>query len=151
MMIFNSITVHCAATPPSLDVGVEWLRAEHLKRGWSDVGYHFVIKRDGTLEPGRPLSRMGAHVYGHNQNNMGVCLIGGVDEDGKPENNFTEAQFEALRVFISDQCGIHGIPLNQIKGHRDWSPDLNADGKISPNEFVKACPSFDVQEWLRGL
>ncbi|WRQ13117.1 lysin [Vibrio phage vB_VpM-pA2SJ1] len=151
MMIFDHMTVHASATPPSLDIGADWIRAEHLKRGWSDIGYHFVIKRDGMLEPGRPLSRTGAHVYGHNRKNLGVCLVGGVDEDGNPENNFTEAQFEALRVFISDQCGIYGIPLNNIKGHRDWSPDLNADGKISPNEYIKACPCFDVQEWLRGL
>jgi len=108
----------------------------HLQRGFIDVGYHFVIKRDGTVQDGRPLDRQGAHVSGYNHLSVGVCLIGGVSEDdvNVPENNFTSAQFASLRTLLADLKTNH-FPHAEILGHRDIP------------RVRKACPSFDVREW----
>lgn len=140
------IVVHCSATGPDADIGVEDITRWHLQRGFDTVGYHYVIRRNGTQERGRRESAIGAHVRGHNINSVGVCLAGGVDAQGKPENNFTAAQFATLQDLLDELASRY--PGARILGHRDLSPDLNGDGKITPNEFVKACPSFDVRAWL---
>ena len=144
------ITVHCSATPPSMDIGVEEIRKMHLAKGWSDVGYHEIIRRDGTRESGRPVWRTGAHVKGHNRYNIGISLVGGVDEHGKAETNFTEEQYSALREAINHYVGIYGIPLENIKGHRDWFPDINGDGIIDERDWLKDCPCFSVQDLLES-
>lgn len=131
------ITIHCADTKPSMDIGVDDIRKWHLARGWSDVGYHLVIKRNGLLQPGRPLNKQGAHVGSHNRNNIGICLVGGMSEDGKPEDNFTNLQWDALRDLISELSGNYGIKEENILGHRDW-PGTG-----------KACPCFDVKQKLK--
>lgn len=132
------ITVHCSATTPAMNVGVDEIRRMHIKRGWRDCGYHFVIKRDGEVQPGRPLDQKGAHVYGHNRENIGICLSGGVDSNFKSEDNFTDLQFDALRYLITELCGKYGIEESNILGHRDW-PGVTKD-----------CPCFDVQDKLKG-
>ena len=131
----NYLVVHCAATRPSMDIGAAWIRSMHRRAGWLDIGYHFVIKRDGTVEPGRPTDRPGAHARGFNHLSLGICLAGGVSESDvkKPENNFTEAQFVALRSLLKAMKETY--PDAIILGHRDL-----------PN-VAKACPSFDVREW----
>lgn len=148
-MIPKYITVHASATPPGQFHNVASIRAMHLKRNFSDIGYHFLITSGGEIQPGRPITKTGAHVYGHNQDNIGVCMVGGVDKNNKPINNFTDAQFDALRYLISEQSGIYGIKQGNIKGHRDWSPDINGDGKITSIDWLKSCPCFDVQEKLK--
>lgn len=142
------LVVHCAATPPSRDIGVSEIRAMHKQRGFADVGYHYVIRRDGRVEKGRRDTVAGAHVSGYNSISLGVCLVGGVDAQGKPANNFTPAQFAALKATLKQLAAEH--PQAQILGHRDLSPDMNGDGKISPNEWLKACPCFDVRAWLKA-
>lgn len=147
---YKYITVHCSATPPSaVSIGVEEIREMHLKRGFSDIGYHLVINRNGKLEVGRSLSIMGAHVKGHNENNVGVCLVGGVDENGKPENNFTEDQFTELRRTINNLTVRFRIVEQNILGHRDWYTDCNGDGIVDSRDWLKVCPSFDVREKLK--
>lgn len=143
------LTIHCSATPATADWGVKEIRRIHVgQNGWSDVGYHLIIKRDGTVENGRPMTRMGAHVKGHNRDNIGVCLIGGVDANGKGENNFTPAQLCKLQSVIFGLCAQYKIPLDNVKGHRDWFPDHNGDGIIDSRDWLKVCPSFDVRAWL---
>lgn len=128
------LVVHCAATRASMDIGAAEIKAWHRKQGWLDIGYHHVIRRNGAVEPGRPEDRPGAHARGFNHVSIGICLAGGVGEDGKtPENNFTDAQFAALRQLLNDL--IQRYPHAKIVGHRDL-PNVN-----------KACPSFDVKEW----
>lgn len=128
------LVVHCAATKASLDIGAADIKAWHRKQGWLDIGYHYVIRRSGAVEAGRPEDRPGAHARGFNHVSIGICLAGGVGEDGKtPENNFTDAQFAALRQLLNDL--IQRYPHAKIVGHRDL-PNVN-----------KACPSFDVKEW----
>jgi N-acetyl-anhydromuramyl-L-alanine amidase AmpD len=141
------VIVHCSATPPSMDIGVDEIRRWHLDRGWSDIGYHFVIRRDGTVEPGRPVSAVGAHAKGFNATSIGICLVGGVNDIGFADANYTRAQYDALeRTLISltrrghvlaEQLGVDLIPPG-IVGHRDL-PGV-----------TKACPCFDVRAWWNG-
>lgn len=145
MKAIRYLVVHCAATPPSRDIGVAEIRVMHKQRGFNDVGYHYVIRRDGRVEKGRADNVAGAHVQGFNSVSLGVCLVGGVDAKGKPENNYTPAQFAALQSLMTKLQGQH--PTAEILGHRDLSPDKNGDGKISSNEWLKACPCFDVRPW----
>lgn len=130
------ITIHCSATKPQFDVGVHEIREWHMDRGFSDVGYHYVIRRDGTVEKGRPAHRRGAHVQGHNTKNLGICLVGGVNQKGNAQANYTTDQWHALRLLVIELVGRYGIPLSNIQGHRDF-PRVN-----------KECPCFDVKEWL---
>lgn len=131
------IAVHCSATRPSMDIGVKEITQWHKAKGWSTIGYHYVIRRNGTLETGRRENEIGAHVEGHNHNSIGVCLVGGVHEDDLvPEANFTDAQFACLKTLIGFLKTKY--PAAKVQGHRDF-----------PN-VKKACPSFDVADWLKA-
>ena len=129
------LILHCSATPPTLDIGVAEIRTWHLDRGFADIGYHFVIRRDGTLEPGRPLHVVGAHARPWNRRSVGICLVGGVNASNKPAKNFTFEQFSTLREIIRNLTVKY--PGVAIIGHRDV-PGVK-----------KACPSFDVKSWLK--
>lgn len=129
------IAVHCSATQPKHNFGVDDIRTMHLKRGFNDVGYHFIIKRDGTVQEGRKLDVAGAHVMGYNNQSLGVCLIGGINAQGKSENNYTLEQFASLAqviVMLKDK-----FPKATVQGHRDF-----------PN-VAKDCPCFDVKAWYK--
>lgn len=128
------IAVHCSATKPSQNVDEVEIRKWHLAQGWSDIGYNIVIPRNGTIQIGRPIDAMGAHVAGYNNSALGICLVGGISEDGKPEDNFTPAQKEALLITLHF-CRRYA-PDAKIQGHRDF-PNVKKD-----------CPCFDVREWL---
>lgn len=132
----NRIVVHCAATRPSMDIGVRQIRQWHLNQGWLDIGYHYVIRRDGTVETGRPVDTIGSHVRNHNADSVGVCLVGGVPEDNPNgyEANFTDAQMLALSELLEQLEAAY--PGASICGHHD----LDAG---------KACPSFNVSKWLK--
>lgn len=145
MRRIDALVVHCSATRPSQDIGAAEIRRWHTSpspddpsKPWSDIGYHRVIRRDGTVEPGRRDERAGAHVGGHNSNTLAVCLVGGVAEDGRtPEDNFTPEQKAALlRVLLQWR---QRFPQAAVKGHRDF-PGVR-----------KACPSFDVPTWWREV
>lgn len=128
------IVVHHAATKARMDVGVNEIRKWHKQQGWSDIGYHYVIRRDGTLEAGRPLDQAGAHVRGHNQHSIGICLVGGLSEDGKrADPNYTEAQLATLERTLRNATA--AFPAAEIVGHRDL------DSK-KPD-----CPAFNVKSW----
>lgn len=130
------IVVHCADTPAIMDIGVKEIREWHTLpppkgNGWSDVGYHFVIRRDGTLEKGREINDVGSHVKGFNSCSIGVCLVG-----GKGGNNFTQDQFKTLKRLLKDLASKYKGA--EVLGHRD----LNAG---------KECPSFDVKKWYNSV
>lgn len=129
----EAIFVHCSATKPSQDIGVETIRMWHKQQGWLDVGYHFIIKRDGTVEEGRPVDVIGSHVKDWNYKSVGVCLVGGINDKGNFEANFTPAQMFSLDVMLKTLKGKY--PQAEIKAHHDVAP--------------KACPSFDLQRWLK--
>src|SRR5690242_7167108 len=113
------IAIHCSATPAKMDIGVAEIRRWHKDRGWSDIGYHHVIRRDGTIEEGRDESIPGAHVEGYNSCSIGVCLVGGMDKANKvAENNFTEDQTQSLAQIILELR--QRYPNAAVQGHRDF-------------------------------
>lgn len=130
MRYINKIILHCSATPEGRHVNVDTIRQWHLKRGWSDIGYHFIIYLDGTIMPGRPIERSGAHTKGLNANSIGICYVGGVDATGDAKDTRTQEQLDSLEKLISDL--MQQYPNATLHGHNEFSP--------------KACPSFDVQE-----
>ncbi len=144
----NWIVIHCSATVATCDIGVATIRDWHKQRGFKDIGYNFVIRRNGKVEVGRQQDEVGAHVEGFNSRSVGVCLVGGIAPGGKPENNFTPEQFKSLAELLSKL--LKDYPGAKVVGHRDLSPDKNRDGKITPNEYLKACPCFDVATWLKN-
>lgn len=136
MRQINKIYVHCSATKPSQDIDAATIKKWHLARNFSDVGYHWVIKRDGTVEEGRPESKSGAHVKGHNSDSIGICLVGGVNEEGDADANFTFEQYVALAALLKTKGDQYGITAESVYGHRDVAN--------------KACPSFDIHAFLEN-
>ena len=147
----DSIIIHCSATRAGQDLRAKDIDRMHRQRGFSQIGYNFVIDLDGTVENGRPLSIDGAHCntkgfsgVSYNKHSIGICYIGGLDRNGRPADTRTEAQREALVRLVEDLRLVFPS-LKQVIGHRDTSPDLNGDGIISPDEYIKSCPCFDVK------
>jgi len=167
----NSIVIHCAATPNGKPFKIadidEMHRTRRFKRDTQAVrnlnpelkyiGYHFVIETDGSIRIGRGLEEVGAHVQGSNAKSVGICMVG--------TDKFSRAQWVSLRECLINICGkilgrqimtadsmlqsFSDVGIN-IKGHRDYSPDLNGNGKIERNEWIKICPGFDVSQWIKG-
>ncbi|MDR9827651.1 N-acetylmuramoyl-L-alanine amidase [Vibrio sp. FNV 38] len=132
------LTLHCSATPPSMAVSAETIKCWHVAKGWSDIGYHWVIERCGALKAGRPLHRTGAHVRGHNHANIGVCLVGGVSEAFEPSNQYTQAQWQTLETLLVTLTHCYGLSPEAIRGHNEWN-------------HRKACPCFDVRAYVDKL
>lgn len=141
------IVVHCSATPSTWEGGAADIDGWHRKQGWDGIGYHFVIRRDGRIEVGEDLKKVGAHVQGWNSVSVGICMVGGADSKGRGENNFTDAQWLSLKRQV--QTLRLTYPEAKLVGHRDLSPDKNGDGVIRKNEWMKECPSFSVTDWER--
>lgn len=133
MRKIDTIVIHCSATPEGRAVSVSTIRNWHLKRGWRDIGYHYVIGLNGEIWPGRPVSQKGAHVRGHNTGSIGICYVGGVTNDGllAPKDTRTPAQKSAIAALIRGL--LTDFPqINRICGHRDFP------------KVAKACPCFDA-------
>lgn len=132
------IAIHCSATG-NQNFGAADIDKWHRKQGWACIGYHYVIRRDGTVEEGRDETVVGAHVANFNSNSIGICMVGGVDADDhtKAVNNFTEAQFKSLKQLLVDLKVRY--PQAKIQGHRDF-PGVK-----------KACPSFSCKDWLKEV
>lgn len=136
MRRIDYIVLHCSATKVSADIGAAEIRDWHVRgNGWRDIGYHYVIRRSGQVEPGRPLDQTGAHVSGHNSNSIGLCLVGGIGAAGQAENNFVPAQWEALKALVARLK--RQFPRARIQGHRDF-PNVKKD-----------CPCFDAIAWVK--
>ena len=131
------IVIHCAATKPSMDVPIERVRKWHLDRGWSDIGYHYYITRDGKIHKGRDLNIVGAHVRGYNKNSIGICYEGGINEKGDPEDNRTDQQKKSLLKVVKVLKFVFENAV--VQGHRDF-----------PN-VKKACPSFDAKNEYKNI
>lgn len=146
------IVVHCSATKPSHNVTAQTVREWHIAKGWADIGYHFFIQRDGTIEVGRHPDEVGAHVAGHNTDSVSVCLAGGLTEAGSSFDNrvdlFTTMQWTSAKLVVAVLKRMY--PFAAVCGHRDLSPDMNHDGKITPPEWLKTCPGFNAQQELGG-
>lgn len=136
--------IHCSATPEGSRLTFEACRKMHIeKNGWRDIGYNFYIERDGSIHIGRPLGSSLAHHIGYNSNSIATCYEGGIDANGKSKDTRTDAQKLALETIVALVNGAY--PLIENCGHRDLSKDLNGDGVITPDEWYKDCPCFDVK------
>lgn len=178
----NLVVLHCSATPsgrwlagprgaPGFREAADVIDGWHAARGFRrtdaaigrymhirpHIGYHFVVDVDGTIEGGRSLKEVGAHVQGYNSASVGVCLVGGAERDAR----YTAPQWEAAAALVRELCKRLAVPQTfplyprrggGVCGHRDLSPDTDGDGRIRPHEWLKTCPGFDVSAWLaRGL
>lgn len=114
------IVVHHSATPADMDIGAAEIDQWHRQRGWLSIGYHAVIRRDGSIEQGRQPFDQGAHVAGYNDVSVGICLIGGVDDEGNAVDNFTEMQYEALDWLLPLMYSAY--PCASACLHRDLDP-----------------------------
>tara|TARA_B100000513_G_scaffold195212_1_gene125398 strand:+ start:1150 stop:1722 length:573 start_codon:yes stop_codon:yes gene_type:complete len=132
MRDINKIIIHCSATPEGRDIDAETIKDWHVNgNGWSDIGYHYVIRLDGELETGRPIDKIGAHVKGHNKDSIGICYVGGVDKDGKPKDTMTPEQESTMREIIFALRIVADKEMT-LHGHNEYSS--------------KACPSFKVSD-----
>lgn len=150
MRELDTIVIHCSATYPNQDYGVKEIREMHLKKGWSDIGYHFVVQQDGSTQVGRPIEKIGAHVRGNNSKTVGICYIGGLDDKGKAKDTRTDKQKESLLKTIKELIEIYPT-ITKVVGHRDYSPDLNKDGVVNSWERIKECPCFDAIPEYKNL
>ena len=132
----NEIIVHCTATAEGKDFKVSDIDKWHRAKGWDGIGYHQVVYLDGSVHPGRPMDKVGAHCLGHNQNSIGVVYVGGVASDGKtPKDTRTPEQKAALRKLLTDLK--RKYPGATIHGHRAFA--------------AKACPSFDATSEYKDI
>lgn len=141
----SAIVLHCSATKPSMDIGVDEIRSWHLQRNFNDIGYHLVIRRDGSLERGRPWDKQGAHAYGFNRNTdgkltFGICMVGGVAEHdvNVVEDNFTKRQWETLNTVLKNIIDYSRI--KEVYGHNE----LNGHES-------RGCPSFNSKAYTKWL
>lgn len=130
MREIKEIIIHCSATPEGREVTVEDIDRWHKARGWQGIGYHYVVYLDGSIHSGRDITKIGAHCSGHNRYSIGICYVGGVDEDMKPKDTRTLEQKEAL-IYLLKKLRIR-YPDAVIYGHRDFAN--------------KACPCFDARD-----
>ena len=136
MREINKIIIHCTATQEGKEVSVDTIRKWHTRKGWSDIGYHFLIGIDGSVHEGRPIKRQGAHTRGENRNSIGIAYVGGVEakrnDKGKwvAKDTRTKDQKDNMYFLLCDL--LLQYPDATIHGHNEFSS--------------KACPSFDVQK-----
>jgi len=130
MRIITLIIIHCSAVKPGQNSGFREIDLWHHQRGWKNgCGYHYIIRRDGTIETGRPLEMIGAHCLNHNTHSIGICYEGGLDAAGNPRDTRTEMQKTAMRELLER---LHErFPKAIIAGHNVFDP-------------MKACPCFDA-------
>lgn len=125
------LVIHCSATRSDRSYPVERLLRDHRARGFRTVGYHFYLRRDGTLTQHRRLLEVGAHARPYNRCSIGICYEGGLDPQGRPADTRTPVQRERLRQLLSLLREL--FPGARVVGHRDL-----------PGATPKACPCFDV-------
>ena len=134
MRAIKLIVIHCSAVRPGQQSSAKDIDNWHKERvthgiHWKGIGYHYVVRRDGTVETGRNLADVGAHVVGHNKYSIGICYEGGLDAAGKACDTRTPEQVRALRELVERMHAY--FPEAVIVGHHDLDPR-------------KACPCYDV-------
>lgn len=147
MRKITHIIIHCSATREDRAYTADDLQTDHLSRGFHGIGYHYYIRRDGSVTNTRPIELVGAHVKGYNKHSIGICYEGGLDSEGRPADTRTPEQRSTLRLLVAQLIRRFHHEV-RVCDHRDLSPDLNGDGAIEPGEWVKQCPCFDVSKEL---
>ena len=133
MRKINLIVIHCSATRCDRPYTEADLTADHLRRGFSEAGYHYYVRLNGDIKNLRPVVKPGAHVKGYNTNSIGICYEGGLDKEGRPADTRTQAQRFALLDLLTILK--HQYPDAQILGHYQLSASIH-----------KACPCFDSRK-----
>lgn len=131
----NEIIVHCTATIEGKNYTVANIRNWHLKRGFSDIGYHYLIYLDGSVNEGRNVNLSGAHTKYHNAHSIGVCYVGGLDKNHKAKDTRTKEQKESMLKLLKDLKKLY--PKATIHGHYEFAN--------------KACPCFKPKEEYKDL
>ncbi len=129
MRTITLIVIHCSAVRPDQQSSAADIDRWHWGRGWAGIGYHYVVRRDGQVECGRSIERIGAHCKGHNNHSIGICYEGGLDESGKAADTRTPEQKMALKTLIKQL--LKQFPMALVVGHHDLDP-------------MKMCPCYDV-------
>jgi N-acetylmuramoyl-L-alanine amidase len=133
----TEIILHCSATKKNADFSIADIDSWHKQRGFKKVGYHYVIKLDGTIEKGRNEDEIGAHCLQHNAKSIGICYIGGLDKSNKPKDTRTPQQKQSLIALVKNLMSKYDIPINNIHGHYEFAN--------------KACPCFKIEEFRKEL
>ena len=137
MRKINKIIIHCTATPEGREHDVADIRRWHLKRGFNDIGYHYLIHIDGTIEEGRPINKQGAHCSKQNKGSIGLCYVGGMSKDmKKAKDTRTQAQKDSLIKLMHELIYKYNKDMT-IHAHHEYAN--------------KSCPSFNVQEEYANL
>lgn len=144
MQNINLIVIHCSATREDTPYTVADLDRDHCARGFDGPGYHFYIRKDGSVWTTRPIWKQGAHFKGFNKNSIGICYEGGLDRKGRSKDTRTPSQKQSMRLLVEKL--LSDYPSSRVCGHRDLSPDTNGNGIIEPHEWLKECPCFEVKE-----
>ena len=129
------IIIHCSNSTPSEDLNVCELNKLHRQKGFLNIRYHLIIKRDGIIEAGRDIDEVGSHTEDFDDQSVSICLIGGVetDKDNEPRLNYTARQWETLKSIVKSMCTLY--------------PDAKVIG-FNDVDTHKVSPYFDVQEWF---
>lgn len=130
----NYIIIHSTNTKPNVDLSARDIDEKHRKKGLLKIGYHCVVKRDGTIDLGRPFNEIGAHLQSHDHESIGICIVGGLNTRGVVAPDYTKEQFKSLFFLVNTLKYMY--TKAKVVGHRD------VDGG--------ECPSFDVSEWFIG-
>lgn len=143
MRTINKIILHSTATKEGKDYNSNDIRQWHINRGWTDIGYHYVIKLDGTIQEGRDIRQFGAHTKNHNYNSIGIVYVGGVDNELKPKDTRTIEQKESLYQLIDELLMAYDLDIDDVYCHYQLGKTL--------------CPSFKIEtfkeeynEWKRN-
>ena len=132
------IIIHCSATREGQDIKAKTIKQWHLQRGFADIGYHYIIDLDGTIEKGRDESLVGAHCIGKNAISIGICYVGGCDKNLKPKDTRTDAQKKAMKTLVHQLMEKYNIPLNNVYGHYQFCS-------------YKECPSVKIEKLREDL
>ena len=135
MRTITLIIIHCSAVKPNQTSSASQIDQWHKKRGWKCIGYHYVIRRDGSIEQGRPETMVGSHCLNHNQHSIGICYEGGLDANGKASDTRTPEQKAAMRALLVELK--QSYPRALIMGHNIFAN--------------KACPCFDAAKEYQDL
>lgn len=144
MRFIDRIVIHCSATRVTQDFTAEQVKAAHIARKFRTWGYHYYIRKNGLIETMRPVDQMGAHTTGYNAASIGICYEGGLDANGKVADTRTPAQKKAMLELLQKLTA--QFKILYLDGHRDLSPDLNDNGTVESNEWIKMCPCFNVHD-----
>lgn len=133
MRKITELILHCAATPEGKDYRAADIDKWHKMRGWTGIGYNFVIDLDGKIEAGRDLELVPAHCLGHNKNSIGICYVGGCDKNMKAKDTRTDAQKKSMAKLVKDLMKKYNIPIDHVYAHYQFCPN-------------KACPSVKIEQ-----